>query len=397
MITSQIIFDHNKVKTNEIGTLEIRIIYNRKAYYISTGVRVRKENFVGGAVINQSDSKELNKRLQIISVRVQKELNAYIDAGVAPDIAYIRKKAWMAAEEADPDGTPFLDWCEAQLKQLPVKDKTLQRYDVTVRRLRTWGHIKRWQDVSTENLCAWDAWLHTLPARLSDNERAAGKHPEPVSDAGVYNYHKCLKALLNRAVLFNKIDRNPYDRLKGKIKRGDRESVEYLTEDEMKRFMELKPPVGTQMDVAHDLFIFQMFTGLSYSDTQTFDISDYKSVDGKWVAVGERVKTGTAYISQLLPPVVKVLEKYGMTVPKISNPEYNVCLKALGMVACIKTPLHSHLARHTFATYMLRNGAKIQNVSAMLGHTNIKQTQRYAKVLAESVFEDFDKISEKLQ
>jgi site-specific recombinase XerD len=46
---------------------------------------------------------------------------------------------------------------------------------------------------------------------------------------------------------------------------------------------------------------------------------------------------------------------------------------------------------------MLRNGAKIENVSRMLGHTNIRQTQRYAKVMAESVHEDFNRISEKLK
>ena len=45
---------------------------------------------------------------------------------------------------------------------------------------------------------------------------------------------------------------------------------------------------------------------------------------------------------------------------------------------------------------MLRNGAKIENVSKMLGHTNITQTQRYAKVLAQSVYEDFDRMEKKL-
>ena len=62
----------------------------------------------------------------------------------------------------------------------------------------------------------------------------------------------------------------------------------------------------------------------------------------------------------------------------------------------IKTRLHSHLARHTFATWMLKNGVKIENVARMLGHTNITQTQRYAKVLAESVHEDFDMVAEKM-
>jgi site-specific recombinase XerD len=80
----------------------------------------------------------------------------------------------------------------------------------------------------------------------------------------------------------------------------------------------------------------------------------------------------------------------------MDNADYNRQLKALGQIAGIKTRLHSHLARHTFATLMLRNGAKIENVSRMLGHTNITQTQRYAKVLARSVHDEFEKMEKKL-
>lgn len=109
---------------------------------------------------------------------------------------------------------------------------------------------------------------------------------------------------------------------------------------------------------------------------------------------GQRIKTGVPYISQLLPPVVEVLEKYDWQVPKIDNADYNHALKLLGAAAGIKTKLHSHMARHTFATFMLRNGVKIENVSKMLGHTNITQTQRYAKVLAQSVHDDFNRITQ---
>ena len=70
-------------------------------------------------------------------------------------------------------------------------------------------------------------------------------------------------------------------------------------------------------------------------------------------------------------------------------------LKAIGMVIGIER-LHSHMARHSFATWMLSNGAKIENVARMLGHTNIKQTQRYAKVLAESVHDDYEMIEKKM-
>ena len=233
----------------------------------------------------------------------------------------------------------------------------------------------------------FDSWLHQLKAQ--DGGR--------ISDGGVFTYHKCLKAMLNRAVDFGKIDSNPYIRLRGKFRRGDKENVEYLTEDEMQRFEAVEVPDGSLLAQCRDLFIFQMYTGLSFSDSQAFNISDYRMQDGRWVNNGERIKTGVPYISSILPPALRVLERYNMKVPRVNNADYNHQLKALGLMAGIKTRLHSHLARHTFATYMLRNGVKIENVSKMLGHTNITQTQRYAKVLAQSVHDDFDMIAEKLK
>ena len=85
-----------------------------------------------------------------------------------------------------------------------------------------------------------------------------------------------------------------------------------------------------------------------------------------------------------------------MQVPKVNNIQYNASLKVIQQALGIRTKLHSHLARHTFATRALMLGAKIENVSRMLGHTNITQTQRYAKVLAQSVHDDFELINNKL-
>jgi site-specific recombinase XerD len=55
------------------------------------------------------------------------------------------------------------------------------------------------------------------------------------------------------------------------------------------------------------------------------------------------------------------------------------------------------MARHTFATWMLRQGVPIEHVSKMLGHTNIAQTQRYAKIVAEDIHSDFRKVAKKLK
>ena len=248
---------------------------------------------------------------------------------------------------------------------------------------------------------------------MSENQLRAGMEPRKMGDTGVSAYHKSLRAMLNRALRMGKIQANPYDRLRGEFKHSKREVTEYLTEEQMQRLMAIEPVPGSQVDMARDLFIFQMFTGLAYIDTQRFDASQYRrivtptsgtGIDGtdakasgtgpteKWVYIGERIKTGVPYVSMLLPPVVEVLKKYGWHVPRMNNQKYNQLLKAIGMVIGIER-LHSHMARHTFGTWMLSKGAKIENVSRMMGHTNITQTQRYAKVLAKDVYDDYERIA----
>jgi integrase len=203
--------------------------------------------------------------------------------------------------------------------------------------------------------------------------------------------------MLKRACNFDRLDKNPYDKLQGQFSRGYKENIEYLTAEEMTTIMELKINDDSMLSRCRDLFVFQMWTGLSYSDTQAFDISLYKKVKGKWVYTGERIKTGVPYISQLLPPVVEVLERNDWQTPKIENHVYNRMLKAIGEMAGIKTKLHSHLARHSFATFMLRNEVPIERVGKMLGQKSIRTTQRYAKVIAQDVHEDFDKVAKKLK
>jgi integrase len=387
MITTKIIYDRKKrAKTEGTGTIEVRVTVARRAYYISTGVRVRDKEWKAGMVVNRPDAPVLNERLAIIYEIVDREANRCIRDGEPISTEILKAKIWPVKEAASVD-PKFLEWVERQVEQLTVAYGTRKQYRTLVTRLHEFGEMQRWQDVTAENICAFDAWLH----------HRQKKDGSTLIDSAVFKYHRSLKALLNRAVTFQKIERNPYELLRGKFKRGDRENVEYLTENEMQAIEQLEIPDDDLLRQSRDLFVFQMYTGLSYSDAEAFDISQYRKDGDTYTHIGERIKTGVAYVSQLLPPAIRVLEKYGMKTPQIENHIYNRALKAIGMSAGIKIPLHSHLARHTFATWMLRNGAKIENVSRMLGHTNIRQTQRYAKVMAESVHEDFDRISEKMK
>lgn len=386
-ITNSIVWDHRgRVPDGGKGQLEIRVTIARKSYYFGTGIKCRRSEFVAGQIVNCPGARQLNDRLAIIYSKVLACVNACIESGSQIDTEGIRKIVWQTLESVNDEPT-LITWIEQQVPMLNLADGTKKHYHTLIVRLIEYDKLRRWQDVTIENIYLWDAWLHQLKAQ--DGGR--------ISDGGVFTYHKCLKALLNRAKDFGKISENPYVSLRGKFKRGEKESVEYLTEEEMRQFEAIILPTGSQLDIAHDLFVFQMYTGLPYSDMQAFDMSDYKWDGMRWNHVGERIKTGVAYVSSILPPALHVLEKYDMKIPKMNNADYNHQLKALGLMAGIKTRLHSHLARHTFATYMLRNGAKIENVSKMLGHTNITQTQRYAKVLAQSVHDDFDMIEAKMK
>ena len=393
MITTSIVFDHRAKSGRDVtGMVEVRITVNRRSYYVSTGVKVERRHFVGGSVVDLYDSREKNERIRIMHARIQEEANRCLEEGAALNVSEVRRRARLACDAALEDDNSLIAFVEEQTGLMGLRPGTAKHYATLCTRLREYGMMTRISDVTVENLCRWDAWLHTLKCPQSDAERKAGAEPRTVSDAAVYNYHKCLKAVLNRAVLFGRIVSNPYERLRGKFSRGDRGSVEFLTDDEMAAVESLHPVSGTMMAVARDLFVFQMHTGLSYADTQVFDFSQYREVNGKWVVVGHRVKTGVQYVAMLTDECMDILSRYGMTLPKLGNADYNHCLKALGMAAGVSTPLHSHLARHSFATRAKALGVDIANISRMLGHASVVQTQRYAKVQPEQVFADLREI-----
>jgi integrase len=402
MIRISLVYDHHKrTPKGEEGPVEVRVTVNRKPYYINTGVRVRKERLVGNAVRDDEHSNDadlLNERLTTIVGLVEKEVNRCLEQRMPINVADIRDRVWNITTDDKDDGDEptLIKWIKEYVATADMAKNTKLHYLTVVRRLLEYGKILRWEYLTVDNIYAWDVWLRHQEVPLTKNQKAAGLEPQLISSDSVYNYHKYLKSAINKAMKFRILAVNPYDQLKGVFKRSRRDVVDYLTEDQMRKVMELTPVPGSQAAMALDLFIFQMFTGLSYSDTQIFDISQYRQIDGKWLHVGQRVKTGVPYVSQLLPPVVEMLERNNWQVPKMNNQRYNQMLKAIGMVIGIEN-LHSHMGRHTFATYMLSNGAKIENVSRMLGHTNITQTQRYAKVLAKDVHDDFDKIAKKLK
>ena len=391
MITTAIVYDHRqRGGVNDERPVEVRVTVDRKPYYINTGVRVRPREFKYGEVCGRVDAYELNERIHALMRNVEHEVAECVRLKSPIDVAEIRRKVYGLPKH---DDVSMIQWIEEEIPNLNITEATRYHYFTLLMRLKEYGKMRRFGDLTVKALYDWDAWLHRLEKPMSKAKKQMKAAQIFINQSTVYNYHKDFRALLYRAEKFGLIDSNPYGRVKGAFKRDNTEKIAYLTEDEMQRIIDMPMKDGSPVAIARDLFVFQMFTGLSYSDMQAFDIRDYHIEDGVYTFNGARIKTGVPYVSHLLNPSVEVLKKYGMQIPKMVNSKYNQNLKAIGMVAGLNIELHSHVARHTFATWMLRNGVKVENLAKMLGHSDIRTTQHYARVLAKSVHEEFDRVA----
>ncbi|WP_228438078.1 site-specific integrase [Chryseobacterium sp. 6424] len=87
----------------------------------------------------------------------------------------------------------------------------------------------------------------------------------------------------------------------------------------------------------------------------------------------------------------------GKVLPILSNQKMNEYLKEISDLCKIGFDLTFHTARHTFATTVtLSNGVPLETVSKMLGHSSLKMTQHYAKIIDRKIGEDMYRLQEVL-
>lgn len=210
-------------------------------------------------------------------------------------------------------------------------------------------------------------------------------------------YIKCLKTVMLPAIKKGYIDIDPFLGLKiapKQVMRG------FLTLDEIRTIAALND-LNDGIKQVRDIFLFACYTGMAYIDIKQFTRGNLiKETDGTICIHKPRQKTGQLSIIPLLPPAKRILQEYSLTGDiadfawtVITNQKVNEHLKTIGKKAGITQGLFFHLARHTFATTItLTNGVPIETVSRMLGHTNIKMTQRYAKISGYKIKEDMKRI-----
>lgn len=222
-------------------------------------------------------------------------------------------------------------------------------------------------------------------------------YQKKLGNNAVMKHIQRLRKMVTLAYHIEWIVKDPFKKYKYVLEKRERE---FLTDEELKRIQEFMPTIE-RLSSVRDLFIFSCYTGISYSDIMNLTKENIIiNVDGKPWIMATRNKTGKSFKIPLLARAEKLIKKYenhhrtistGLLLPTISNQRLNSYLKEIADVCNIKKNLTFHMARHTFATTVtLTNGVPIESVSKMLGHTNLKTTQHYAKILDMKVSKDME-------
>jgi site-specific recombinase XerD len=215
------------------------------------------------------------------------------------------------------------------------------------------------------------------------------------SGVSAAKYIKHLKKIVNHCIANSWLTINPFINYKSTAKAKERT---FLTQPELDSITNKKLSIERLQQV-RDIFVFCCYTGLSYADVKKLKRSEIAiGMDGERWIFTSRQKTDTSSRIPILPVALEILDRYqdhpqcenkGLLLPVLSNQKMNAYLKEIADLSDIVKHLTFHLARHTFATTVtLSNNVPIETVSKMLGHTNIKTTQHYAKVLDLKVSHD---------
>ena len=371
------VFDRKHVATrNKKGLVQIEVTSEGKRKWIGTSVKLYADQWnEKKKVVNSVHSIQLNAMLD----GMMSKLNDFILDLFRNDQQFDFEKLNAFLEKSNHSDS-FIDFVRIRIEdRTDIEESTRKQHRTLLQSLEKFGKLNYMDDLTKANITLYDEFLHQ----------------QEISQPTIYNYHKRLKRYLHEAMKFGLLNEDPYVGLH--FERGRFEKRKYLTEEELKMIRTCKINMPS-IDRIRDLFLFQCYTGLAYADFEKFNFEkDVEERNGKYIVSDRRKKTNEDYKIVLLTPAIEILKKYDYKLPIISNQKYNVSLKVVAQYAGIDKNITTHMGRHTFAVFALNNGVPIEIVAKMLGHTNIRTTQVYAKVLNSEVEKGFDLLESKIR
>lgn len=208
----------------------------------------------------------------------------------------------------------------------------------------------------------------------------------------VFKTLKRMKTIINEAIRQDEriINRNPFITYKLKTEPTNRN---YLTKNEFEALYNMREELTGKTANVLNHFLFSCLTGLRYQDI--VDLKFKNIIDNSYIEIIMN-KTNEQIIIPLSSKALQILPERGKPDENVfavySNQKTNDYLKLVIEKADIQKTISFHCSRHTFATMALNNGIPLEVVQKLLGHSMIRTTQIYGKIVNDTIFEQMKKM-----
>ncbi|KDN56681.1 site-specific integrase [Flavobacterium seoulense] len=388
-----ILFFLKRAKVNSKGLVPIfqRITIAGKRIEKSTGKFIDPTKWsVEGAKMKGTslEARTINSHLDILKIKVLEAEKDLYNKGESITAETINNKL-TGVNKRERMIIPIFEEHNRKMKELIGLEYAAGTYERYVTSLRHTKNFLLWKynmsDISIDKID------HAFITEYEFYLRSERKCANNTTVKYIKNFHK----IVNQCLANEWINKDPFINYKSKVKEVVRE---FLDENEIEIIIN-KDLYIERLELVRDIFIFSCFTGLAYIDVKQLTADNISiGIDGeKWI-FKDRQKTDIESRIPLLPMAMEILKKYenhplcvnqNRLLPILSNQRMNSYLKEIATLCKINKDLTFHIARHTFATTVtLTNGVPIESVSKMLGHSSIKTTQHYAKILDKKVSDD---------
>jgi len=267
-----------------------------------------------------------------------------------------------------------------------------------VNKKETKGNLGNWYStqIHLENYAGSNVTFKDIDLQFAEGfkeylNKAKRKDGKPLANNSRASYFAKFRAALNEAVKEKIIYGNPA------VETGNYKTIEsqreYLTLDEVRKLAQTE----CRYDVLKRAFLFSCLTGLRWSDINNLKWNDVQQINNSCRIHFKQQKTkGQQYLDinqqarELMQGIGKPDERVFIGLNYSSY--MNVALQMWILKAGITKQITFHCARHTFAVLQLTLGTEIYTLSKMLGHSELKTTQIYAKIVDEKIKEAVNKI-----
>lgn len=288
----------------------------------------------------------------------------------------------------------WLQWCDDYIqsaidsenckKMIQHKEVVRKRIAAYLKQIRKPGILLK--DVNRDTISGLFKYMREDYRNPGQIKADGGK----LADFTLVLFEETVKAIFNKAVRDGLIPFNPVqDLAKEERFHVPDKHREYLTTDELKRFLAVETQTQAEQTV-QKAFGFSCMTGLRLGDMQRLRWSDIKTI-GEVQAVSiiqhKTKRLVTVPLNELalslLPPRPDNGED-GIIFPLVKKPD-NVAkyVRRIKEKAGIEKDFTYHSSRHSAATLAITAGAELYSVSKILGHGSIVSTQVYASVNME--------------